>query len=163
MKTPSTPSRVDEVARANEVHHCVTLSSGNGAFSFSAARIRIDADADLPRLELDPGRMRLLLRNLLDNALRHGAATGRSPKMRLRRTGDGGIVIEVRDYGPGVPPPQLSQLAQAFYRPDSARTRAAGGVGLGLYPCRLIAQAPGGTFEVRNANPGLSVLVTLPA
>lgn len=129
----------------------------------AAERVHIDADMDLPRLELDPGRMRLLLRNLLDNALRHGAATGQPPEVRLRRTSDGGMAIEVRDYGPGVPETQLSQLAQAFYRPDSARTRAAGGVGLGLYLCRLIALAHGGTFEVRNANPGLSVRVTLPA
>jgi len=129
----------------------------------AAERVSIDADMDLPRLELDPGRMRLLLRNLLDNALRHGAGAGQAPDIRLRRTSDGGIAIEVRDYGPGVPEPQLGQLAQAFYRPDGARTRAAGGVGLGLYLCRLIAQAHGGTFEVRNANPGLSVLVTLPA
>lgn len=129
----------------------------------AAEQISIDADADLPKLELDPARMRLLLRNLLDNALRHGAATGQSPEVRFRRTGDGGMAIEVRDYGPGVPEWQLGQLAQAFYRPDSARTRAAGGVGLGLYLCRLIAQAHGGTFEVRNANPGLSVRVTLPA
>jgi len=129
----------------------------------AAEQVRIDADTDLPRLELDPARMRLLLRNLLDNALRHGAGAGQAPDIRLRRTSDGGIAIEVRDYGPGVPEPQLGQLAQAFYRPDSARTRAAGGVGLGLYLCRLIAQAHGGTFEVRNAHPGLSVLVTLPA
>lgn len=129
----------------------------------AAEQVGIDADTDLPRLQLDPARMRLLLRNLLDNALRHGAGAGQAPEIRLRRTSDGGIAIEVRDYGPGVPEPQLSQLAQAFYRPDSARTRTAGGVGLGLYLCRLIAQAHGGTFEVRNANPGLSVLVTLPA
>ncbi len=129
----------------------------------TAERVGIDGEIDLPRLDLDPGRMRLLLRNLLDNALRHGAAAGQAPEVRLRRTGDGGVAIEVRDYGPGVPEPQLGQLAHAFYRPDGARTRAAGGVGLGLYLCRLIAQAHGGTFEVRNANPGLSVRVTLPA
>ncbi|MCL4182595.1 MAG: HAMP domain-containing protein [Burkholderiaceae bacterium] len=129
----------------------------------AAGQVRIQADADLPRLELDPNRMRLLLRNLLDNALRHGAAAHQPPEVRLQRTSDSGIAIEVRDYGPGVPDSQLRQLAQAFYRPDSARTRAAGGVGLGLYLCRLIAQAHGGAFEVRNAKPGLSVLVTLPA
>jgi signal transduction histidine kinase len=61
-----------------------------------------------------------------------------------------------------VPDDQLSQLAQAFFRPDTARTRAAGGVGLGLYLCRLVAQAHGGTFAVRNARPGLAVTVTLP-
>lgn len=129
----------------------------------AAEQVSIQADANLPRLDLDPNRMRLLLRNLLDNALRHGAGADRSPEVHLRRTNDGGMAIEVRDYGPGVPESQLSRLAQAFYRPDSARTRAAGGVGLGLYLCRLIAQAHGGAFEVRNAEPGLSVLVTLPA
>lgn len=128
----------------------------------AASRVRVDADANLPRLQLDPGRMRLLLRNLLDNALRHGAVPDRPPEVHLRRTSTGGIAIEVRDYGPGVPEAQLSRLAQAFYRPDSARTRSAGGVGLGLYLCRLIAQAHGGEFGVRNAGPGLSVLVTLP-
>lgn len=129
----------------------------------AAEQVGIDAGTDLPRLELDPDRMRLLLRNLLDNALRHGAAAGQPPEVCLRRTGDGGVAIEIRDYGPGAPEPQLSQLAQAFYRPDSARTRAAGGMGLGLYLCRLIAQAHGGSLEIRNASPGLSVRVTLPA
>jgi len=57
---------------------------------------------------------------------------------------------------------QLSQLGQPFYRPDTARTREGGGVGLGLYLCRLVAQAHGGTFTVRNAQPGLEVVVSLP-
>ncbi len=73
-----------------------------------------------------------------------------------------GLQIEVRDHGPGVPDDQLPHLAQAFYRPESARTRSTGGVGLGLYLCKLVAQAHGGTFDVRNAQPGLAVTVTLP-
>ncbi|HTN30368.1 MAG TPA: HAMP domain-containing sensor histidine kinase [Pseudomonas sp.] len=129
----------------------------------AAERVRMHSDADLPRLELDPNRIRLLLRNLLDNALRHGASGALAPEVTLRRGSQGGLEIEVRDHGPGVPELQRSQLAQAFYRPDSARTRAAGGVGLGLYLCRLVAQAHGGAFEVRDARPGLAVLVTLPA
>jgi hypothetical protein len=58
---------------------------------------------------------------------------------------------------PACPTSQLARLAQAFYRPDSARTRAAGGVGLGLYLCRLVAQAHGGELRIRNAAPGLEV------
>jgi signal transduction histidine kinase len=69
----------------------------------------------------------------------------------------------LRDHGPGVPEDQIAQLAQAFYRPDSARTRSAGGVGLGLYLCRLVALAHGGRFVVRNERPGLAAVVTLPA
>jgi signal transduction histidine kinase len=57
---------------------------------------------------------------------------------------------------------QLARLAEPFYRPDTARTRAAGGVGLGLYLSRLVAQSHGGTLELRNASPGLLARVRWP-
>lgn len=134
-----------------------------------AAAIRLQVPPDLQRQNLDRARMALLLRNLLDNALRHGSGPDGGagdhvppPELSVVREG-GGLVLTVRDHGPGVPDEQLAQLAQAFYRPDSARTRHAGGVGLGLYLCRLVAQAHGGRFEVVNAHPGLRVTVRLPA
>ncbi|MBU1359966.1 MAG: two-component sensor histidine kinase, partial [Gammaproteobacteria bacterium] len=55
----------------------------------------------------------------------------------------------------------IEHLTEPFYRTDSARQRVTGGVGLGMYLCRLVAQAHGGTLTVRNAEPGLSVSVTL--
>ncbi|MFT7401962.1 MAG: signal transduction histidine kinase [Hydrogenophaga sp.] len=121
-------------------------------------------DPSLIPQTLDPTRIRLLVRNLLDNALRHSAGAAQPPELHLRPAAGqgGGVEIEVRDHGPGVPDDQLPHLAQAFYRPESARTRATGGVGLGLYLCKRVAQAHGGTFAVRNARPGLAVLVTLP-
>ena len=67
----------------------------------------------------------------------------------------------VRDFGAGVAEDQIPNLGQPFYRPDAARTREGGGVGLGLYLCRLVAQAHGGSFTVRNAQPGLEVEVLL--
>jgi len=72
------------------------------------------------------------------------------------------LELEVRDHGRGVPPEHLPHLAQAFYRPDTARQRTTGGVGLGLYLCRLVAQAHDGQLNMRNAEPGLSVAVRLP-
>lgn len=118
-----------------------------------------------PTAFLDAQRMRLLLRNLLDNALRHSAGdppAPRGPQCRIALQPSGAVRLEVRDWGPGVPLEQLAHLSEAFYRPDSARTRAAGGVGLGLYLCRLVAQAHGGTLELANAEPGLRATVTLP-
>lgn len=123
--------------------------------------IGFHADPTLPTLALDPARIRLLLRNLLDNALRHSGGAPLPPELHLRAEGRG-LQIEVRDHGPGVPDDQLPHLAEPFFRPDTARTRAQGGVGLGLYLCKLVAQAHGGTFAVRNARPGLVVTVTLP-
>jgi signal transduction histidine kinase len=137
-----------------------------------APKVQQHIAPDLPTLALDRTRMRLLLRNLLDNALRHSAEASQPPTIEVQaiqpaddRQGQGqgqGVRISVRDHGPGVPEDQLPHLAQPFYRPDAARERSTGGVGLGLYLCKLVAQAHGGTFSVRNAQPGLEVSVTLP-
>ena len=126
-----------------------------------AADIVVRSAGDLSSVWADRSRLRLLLRNLLDNALRHGGEAPQSPELQLHRTPQG-VSIEVRDHGPGVPETQVGQLAQAFYRPDSARTRAAGGVGLGLYLCRLVAQAHQGRLVLGNAHPGLRVRVEWP-
>ncbi|PZQ55206.1 MAG: two-component sensor histidine kinase [Variovorax paradoxus] len=130
-----------------------------------AQAVRLDVAPGLPTPALDRSRVRLLLRNLLDNALRHGAGGPQAPVVSLRPAsadqGGGGIEVEVRDFGPGVPEEQLARLAEPFYRPDSARTRSAGGVGLGMYLCRLVAQAHGGGLTLRNAHPGLAVTALL--
>jgi signal transduction histidine kinase len=120
----------------------------------------MEIPADLPLLSLDRARVRLLVRNLLDNALRHGAEGAAPPRVTLRRSGDG-VELEVRDFGPGVDAAQLERLAEPFYRTDSARQRATGGVGLGMYLCRLVAEAHGGKLTVRNAEPGLAVTALL--
>jgi signal transduction histidine kinase len=130
--------------------------------------VRQTIAANLPKPMLDRTRVRLLLRNLLDNALRHSTDAPLPPEISVLTdpvdAASGkctGLRITVRDHGPGVPEVQLPHLAQPFYRPDAARERATGGVGLGLYLCKLVAQAHGGTFTVRNASPGLEVSVTL--
>jgi signal transduction histidine kinase len=124
--------------------------------------VQQDIAQELPTLMLDPARIRLLVRNLLDNALRHSVNAAQAPVLRAHASEQGGVVLSVRDFGAGVPPEQLPHLAQAFYRPDAARTREDGGVGLGLYLCKLVALAHGGEFRIANAEPGLEITVTLP-
>ncbi|QBK05229.1 sensor histidine kinase [Hylemonella gracilis] len=126
-----------------------------------ARDIRLQAPEGLPPYRLDRVRLRLLLRNLLDNALRHSAQAPQPPELCITEDGKS-LVLEVRDHGPGVPEDQLGHLAQPFFRPDAARSRGTGGVGLGLYLCRLVAQAHGGSLTLRNAAPGLLVTVRLP-
>lgn len=125
-----------------------------------AAAVELEIAPGLPLLALDRTRVRLLLRNLLDNALHYSAGAARSPCVRLQLQ-DGGVLLEVRDFGPGVDEAQLARLTEPFYRTDSARQRATGGVGLGLYLCHLVAQAHGSRLELRNAAPGLVIAVLL--
>ena len=133
------------------------------ASQFAGKAVTVELDPTLPSQPLDRTRIRLLLRNLIDNALRHSQHEGAAvaPNVTtLRRDDD--VVLRVRDHGPGVDEAQLAHLGEAFYRTDSARQRSTGGVGLGLYLCRLVAQAHGGGLTVRNARPGLEIEVRLP-
>ncbi|MBS1178336.1 MAG: histidine kinase [Proteobacteria bacterium] len=132
------------------------------AEQFPAATLRLELAPQLPTAELDPVRLRLALRNLIDNALRHGAATDTPPCVRTVLDG-GRLELSVRDFGPGVDDAHLAHLSEAFYRADAARQRSTGGVGLGLYLCRLVAQAHNGTLRIRNAQPGLELTLSLPA
>ena len=122
--------------------------------------VTLDMAPDLPAASLDATRVRLAIRNLLDNAARHGAG-GKPPRVSVQR-GDHGLVVRVRDHGPGVAPAQLDHLGEAFYRTDAARQRVTGGVGLGLHLARQVALAHGGSLSFRNADPGLEAILVLP-
>jgi signal transduction histidine kinase len=122
--------------------------------------VELHIEPTLPTLKLDRLRVQLCLRNLVQNALRHNEPSRGPVQVSLARHGDG-LRLAVRDFGPGVPPESLPQLGQPFYRPDAARTRHEGGVGLGLCLCRLVAEAHGGRLEMRNAEPGFEAAVTL--
>jgi signal transduction histidine kinase len=130
---------------------------------FAGKAVTVALDPALPSQPLDRTRIRLLCRNLIDNALRHSQHEGASPapSVTTMRIGTD-AVLRVRDHGPGVDAAQLAHLGEAFYRTDSARQRSTGGVGLGLYLCRLVAQAHGGELTARNAQPGLEIEVRLP-
>ena len=121
------------------------------------AGLALQLDERMGPVPADAMRMRLLLRNLVDNALRHSAGAPTPPRVTLTRDTSGQVQLSVRDFGPGVAEEHLAHLAEPFYRVDSARQRATGGFGLGLYLCQLVAQAHGGELRIRQAEPGLEV------
>jgi signal transduction histidine kinase len=131
------------------------------AEQFAGQRVQLALGATLPSATIDAMRVRLALRNLIDNALRHSPAGAAPPRVVTTLHGDE-LRLSVRDFGSGVDAAHLPHLSEAFYRADAARERRTGGVGLGLYLCRLVAQAHGGTLQLRNAQPGLEAMVCLP-
>jgi signal transduction histidine kinase len=130
------------------------------AETFADAAITLELDASLPAVTLDPTRVRLALRNLVANALQHGVSSS-ACQLHTAREGDA-LVISVRDFGVGVSAEQLQHLAEPFYRPDAARGRDSGGVGLGLTLAKGVAQAHGGELQLRLVNPGLRASLVLP-
>jgi two-component system sensor histidine kinase MtrB len=118
--------------------------------------------ADLPQeleAEFDPGRVGQVVRNLLDNAVRHARGLVRV-SLSL---GDELLVLVVNDDGPGVPAEQLGLLGEPLLRVDGSRSRRTGGRGLGLSIAAGIVRAHGGslTFESTPGH-GLEARVTLP-
>ena len=115
---------------------------------------------------LVPGVAKLLrraLRNLLENAVRHGSRTGRGSEVSAELgTAGGWAVLHVDDRGPGVPPGQRERIFEPFYRLPGASERE-GGVGLGLALVRSIALRHGGEATCDNrAGGGARFTLRLP-
>jgi len=140
------------------------LRASSRAFGTAAAardvRVQVDAPPGL-LAEIDPGRVRQAVDNLVSNALRHAPA-GSEVRLAARRD-DGGVVIEVSDRGPGFPPEFLPHAFERFRRADTGRGREHGGSGLGLAVVRAIASAHGGEVAARNlAAGGALVRIRIP-
>jgi signal transduction histidine kinase len=113
------------------------------------------------RLRVDSDRLRAALDALLENAVKYTEGQA-AIELRARDDGDGGVVIEVEDEGCGVPESALGLIFDRFSRADAARTRATGGVGLGLAIVDAIAKGHGGRCEVRNTGHGSVFALWLP-
>lgn len=131
-------------------------------FAHSKERLSSEVEDGIPLVTLDTTRIRLLLRNLIDNALRYNPEDGQ-PVLVSACLDEGKLDIRVQDHGPGIPEEHLAQVTEPFYRADPARSRATGGFGLGLYLCRRIVEAHGGTLNMQSASgQGATAIVLLP-
>ena len=130
--------------------------------SFGNADLEMDLEPEETWLSLDPMRIRLLVRNLLKNAIDH-TRQGEPAPLLTSRVDESHWRLSVSDHGPGVAPEHLERLTEPFFRADPSRQRASGGVGLGLYLSRVIAEAHGGKLAVTSTlGKGTKVVVTRP-
>ena len=126
-----------------------------------AERVKFEAEPVL--VHGDDERLRQLVGNLVQNALRHASSDDAVTVTIRRRPPDALLVVE--DDGPGLPPEALERVFDRFYRVDRGRSRAHGGAGLGLAIVRHVAEEHGGRAwaENRTDRSGASLSVTLPA
>jgi two-component system sensor histidine kinase BaeS len=113
------------------------------------------------RVHADADRLRQVISNLLENAIRYTDAGGR---IEIRAVPAGAALhLRIDDSAPGVPVADLPRLGERFFRVDASRSRERGGTGLGLALSRGIVEAQGGRLEFA-ASPlgGLRAVVVLP-
>lgn len=131
-------------------------------FASRADRIQLRLADNLPIVDLDVTRIRLMLRNLIDNALRYNPEEAPPVEVTLDVDGNN-LVFGVRDHGAGIPAEHLDKVTEPFYRADPARARSTGGVGLGLFLCKRIAEVHGGRLLISSpAEGGTHVTAILP-
>jgi two-component system phosphate regulon sensor histidine kinase PhoR len=101
--------------------------------------------------------------NLIENALKYGAAGKRVEITLARNTGDSEVAVSVRDHGPGIAPEHLPRLTERFYRVDVTESRAQGGTGLGLALVKHIVHRHRGRLTIDSApGKGATFTVRLP-
>jgi signal transduction histidine kinase len=110
-------------------------------------------------LDLDGDRMRTVLRNLLENAIKYSLPDSGPVEVSAVQDGET-VVVRVTDDGPGIPEADLPHLFEPFFRVDRSRSKKSGGYGLGLSICKRILEAHGGDIAVEN-NPGRGATFTL--
>ncbi len=137
------------------------IETMNGHAKLKNIKIEKLVEYDLPELFLDKYRMEQVVTNLLNNAIKF---SNRNSKIivRARREGEN-VILEIQDFGRGIPKNKLSKIFEPFYQVDSGMDRKFGGAGLGLTIVKGIVEGHGGSVEVESkVGEGSTFRVILP-
>jgi heavy metal sensor kinase len=127
-----------------------------------ALRVTLEGDERV-QVEGDYVFLRQAFVNVIHNAVKYSPAGG-AIRVSVGPAGDGSVVVEIQDNGPGIPIEDQPKVFDRFYRVDRARWRESGGAGLGLSIVKWTVEAHGGTVTLdSNPNEGCAFRITLPA
>ncbi len=148
--------------REVELHHVVEELYEDSVILAEGKNIQLTLRSNTPiTIVGDKGRLRQLLLNLVDNAVKY-TPPGGSVSLSLEQR-ENTAVFEVADTGVGIPESDLGKIFDRFYRVDKARSRDLGGTGLGLSIARWIAELHRGTITVKSElHKGSTFTVVLP-
>jgi two-component system cell cycle sensor histidine kinase PleC len=126
-------------------------------------RLSLEIEDRIPHVIADSTRLTQILLNLLSNAVKF-TDPGGSVSLAIRRAENDGVVLEVRDTGPGMTAAEIEVALQPFGQVDGGFARRHNGTGLGLPLARELAELHGGSLHVDSEKGrGTTVTVALPA
>lgn len=114
----------------------------------SRLNLRGEVDKQLPPVNVDPQRIQRVLRNLVQNAIRHTPPDG-SIFIKAVDAGDA-VEVQITDTGEGIPAEDLPKVFERSFKSDRSRSRQSGGAGLGLTISKGIVEAHGGRISVKS-------------
>jgi len=135
------------------------------SFAPAAARKKLTLSAEPAGVSTvvstDPDRLRRILECLVENAVKY---TEKGAVRLVARETAGGVAVDVKDDGPGIPAEHLPRIFERFYRVDKARSRELGGTGLGLSIAKHLAEGMGASLSVTSeVGRGSCFTVAIPA
>jgi signal transduction histidine kinase len=158
-----------EAERLNEKHNALHISPININTLIETIKGETPDPKNLIRTQLsdtaitingDPLRLTLLIKNLIGNGLKYGNEKSLVISCSEKKSI---LSITFEDQGDGIDETHLAHITEPFYRADDARQRQTGGYGLGLYLCKLIAEAHDGQINITSTlKKGTRIAVTLP-
>jgi signal transduction histidine kinase len=123
-------------------------------------QLQWDIDRTVPRLHTDPLKLKMVLRNLVTNAVKY---TDRGAVMISARPTETGVEVRVADTGIGIPPGSLDSIFDPFEQAHGSESRQRGGAGLGLYIVKRLVDVLGGSIAVESdVGRGSTFCVSLP-
>jgi PAS domain S-box-containing protein len=147
--------RCDAAAIADEVVDVLRSRAPEGI------EVVVSKSRGLPQVAADPDKLRQILTNLIDNAIKYSPDGGRV-EVEIGRSG-GRVRFRVADEGLGIPPAEQDRIFEKFFRLDPNLTRGVGGTGLGLYISReLVMRMNGRIWVDSDGRSGSSFFLELP-
>ncbi len=133
------------------------------AFGRRSPGVRLSAQPENILLNIDGERIRVVLRNLLENAFKYSLPDSQPVDVSAVHNRQA-VVIRVRDDGQGIPEAQVARIFEPFFRVDPSRSKKTGGYGLGLSIAKRITEAHGGVITAENnAERGACFTLTFPS
>ena len=147
-------------ARVEQVNLVTVAASVIDAFGDTPPGVQLNVPPGSLAINGDAALVKILIHNLVDNALKFSLPDSEPVEVSLRQSGDGAQII-IEDDGPGIPPEKVEEIFEPFVKLDPARGHRTG-YGLGLNLCQRIVQSLGGEIEIQQRETrGTRVVVSL--
>ena len=160
-----------ETARTHHLHGKLKLEPYSLAdlvrnalseFESQPPGVQTDKIPESITVKVDPEQMKTVFKNILANAIKFSSPESEAVRIQVtRRSPD--IIVQITDFGIGIPEDELPFVFEPFYRVDKSRTKDTGGYGLGLSLCKTIMEAHGGRIDIESGpNSGTTVTLFFP-